>query len=64
MGEKTIETVVADIVELSLKRDTGDPKRDIYTVLMDLSLKISGLFREIWEQEKQKNNLDSGSGPE
>lgn len=52
MGEKTIETVVADIVELSLERGTGDPVRDIYAVLMDVSLKISELFREIREQEK------------
>lgn len=49
--ELSIEKIISEIVELSLDRCTGDPVRDIYTVLMDITLEISKLFKHIREQE-------------
>jgi hypothetical protein len=47
----SVEEIVTEIVELSLDRCTGDSVRDIYTVLMDITLEISKLFKLIREQE-------------
>jgi len=52
--KNSIEQIVSMIVDLSLCRCTGDPVRDIYTVLtvlMDIQLEISKLFKHIREQE-------------
>jgi hypothetical protein len=46
-----IDRIVSEIVELSLCRHTGDAVRDIYTVLMDMTFKITALMKIIREQE-------------
>lgn len=46
-----IDKIVSEIVELSLCRHTGDSVRDIYTVLMDMTFKITALMKIIREQE-------------
>lgn len=46
-----IDKIVAEIVELSLLRRTGDAVRDIYTVTMDIHLKICAIMKLIREQE-------------
>lgn len=51
MNEKEIDKLVSEIVKLSLQRCTKDPVRDIFNVMMDLSLKICELMKTIREQE-------------
>jgi hypothetical protein len=52
----SLETIVSQIVALSLTRNTGDAVRDIYTVMMDLNLKLADIMRQIREQEKEASN--------
>ncbi len=47
----SVEQIVTEIVELSLDRCTGDEVRDIYTVTMDIMLKICDIMKTIREQE-------------
>ena len=52
----SIENILSMIVQISLDRETGDPVRDIYTVMMDIHLGIGNLFKSIREQERQLVN--------
>lgn len=47
----SVEQIVTEIVELSLDRCTGDPVRDIYKVLLDITIEIMRIMKLIREQE-------------
>jgi len=57
--ETTLDSIVSQIIELSLTRHTGDAVRDIYTVMMDLNLKIADIMRQTREQEKESPNAQT-----
>uniref|UniRef100_A0A6M3KFI9 Uncharacterized protein n=1 Tax=viral metagenome TaxID=1070528 RepID=A0A6M3KFI9_9ZZZZ len=48
----SIDLIVAQIIELSLQNNTGDEVRNIYSVLMEVSLKVGDIMRLIKEQSK------------
>ena len=54
-----LDSIVSQVVELSLTRHTGDAVRDIYTVMMDLNLKIADIMRQTREQEKESPNAQT-----
>jgi len=54
-----LDSIVSQIIELSLTRHTGDAVRDIYTVMMDLNLKIADIMRQTREQEKESPNAQT-----
>lgn len=51
-GSISIDKIVSFIVEKAMERNTEDIVRDIYSVYMELGLKISEIFRQIQCQER------------
>ena len=45
--------VVSDIVELSLEVHTGDPVRDIYSVMTDIDTDICKIMNSLRQQERE-----------
>lgn len=50
-----IDLVVSQIVELSFKYDTEDDIRNIYSALMDVSMRVGKVMKQIREQERNES---------
>lgn len=59
----SIDKIVSQIVELSLEKRTGSESRDIYSVLIDVSLEIGEVMRLILEQERNLQRTQLSQNP-
>lgn len=58
----SVEKIVSQIVELSLDISSGDQTRDIYSILLSVSLETGRIMSQNLEQERV-NEFTSGKLP-
>lgn len=58
----SVEKIVSQIVELSLDINSGDQTRDIYSILLSVSLETGRIMSQNLEQERV-NEFTSGKLP-
>ena len=58
----SVEKIVSQIVELSLDINSGDQTRDIYSILLRVSLETGRIMSQNLEQERV-NEFTSGKLP-
>jgi len=48
----SVDKIVSQIAELSLKKESSDPVRNIYSVMMEVNLNLCEIMRLMRQQEE------------